>query len=101
MSKRDKQGQYARRRSPVFIVMVWLSSILSLGLVYLTAKVAMSQLIAFRSCNGNSNGLTVVSCGKQSLNLGDIVLIALFILAMILSFKLFLTAWRLTSRRLP
>lgn len=99
MSKqRMSDGKFAKKRSPLYIAGSWCASFASLGLLYLATRVLLADLAAFRSCSSNSNGLVVVSCGKRSLNMGDLLLIALFFVSAALVASLFMTAWRATRR---
>ena len=95
MSK--KRAKATKQRAPMLIVVTWVSSFLSLGLLFLTGSVLMSDFGSFRSCSHN-NGLTVSSCGKQSLNLGDLMLCILFVLSAALVVSLFTAAWRMSKR---
>ena len=96
MSKhRNIEGKFARRRSPAFIATSWIASFLSLGLLYLAGLAVSSDFAQFRSCSSN-NGLALHSCGKNNVNLGDLILIALFILAALLVVTLFTASWRMT-----
>jgi hypothetical protein len=96
--KRDDKGQYAKHHSTKFIAFVWLSSFLSLGLLYLSARVLAADFASFRSCSSNSS-LAIHNCGKGSLNFGDIGLVLLFILSATMVVSLFTAAWRLTRNR--
>lgn len=97
MSKRrDIEGKFARRRSPGFIAASWIASCLSLGILYAAGLAVSSDFAQFRSCNTN-DGLSLHSCGKQSINVGDLVLIILFILAAVLVVTLFTASWRMVS----
>lgn len=94
MSKRrDTEGKYTKRRSPAFIVSVWVASFLSLGLLYATGLAVSSDFAQFRSCSTN-DGLALHSCGKQAINVGDLMLVTLFVLAAVLVVTLFTASWR-------
>ena len=95
---RKSNGQYAKRRSPLTITGSWLASFASIGCVYLTSRMLMADLAAFRSCNSNNNGLQIVSCGKRSLNMGDLLLFVLVALSVALVVALFWHSWRITRR---
>ena len=89
MSKlRDMEGKFTKRKSPAVIISTWVASFLSLGLLYAVGVAVTSDFAQFRSCNTN-NGLALHSCGKQAINLGDLLLIALFVLAALLVITLF------------
>lgn len=100
MSKkiRNEQGQYAEKHSLAFVITTWVGAVLSVGLLYAAGNAVISDLASFRSCDANSAGLYVVNCGKPSFNLGDAMLILLFILAAALTATLFTAAWRFTRR---
>lgn len=99
MSKRMTNGQFAKRRSPLVIMGSWLASFASLGFVYLTGRMLMGNLAGFRSCNSNSNGLRIVSCGKDGINAGDLLLFLLVALSVALVFALLTASWRMTRRK--
>jgi len=88
-----------KRRSPAVIGIAWVASVLSLLLVYGAGSALVQVLLSFRSCNRNDTGLYVLNCGKQSITMGDLLLIILFVLTIILSISLFTGAWRATRRR--
>ena len=88
----------AKRRSPLFVTTTWVSSFLSVGLLLFIGNVVKADLGSMRPCSTNSSGLSVSSCGKQSINLGDLILIGLFFLAACLVVALFTAAWRMTRR---
>ena len=92
------RAKAAKKRSrPVWHVsMLWVASLLSVVLLYLVGGAVDSDLGSFRSCNSNNNGLTIANCGKQGLNFGDVILLALFVLAACLTVTLFTAAWRST-----
>lgn len=98
-ANRDNHGQFARRRgSPAQLLGFWAASLISLGLLYAILRVVMADFGAFRSCNGDTNILTITSCGKQSLNFGDFILLGLLGLSALFSFSLFTGAWRITRK---
>jgi hypothetical protein len=96
--KRDGKGQYAKPRSTRFIAFVRVCSFLSLGLLYLAGSAVASDFASFRACSSNSSGLSIHSCGKQSLNVGDVALVLLFILSATMAVTLFTAAWRHSRR---
>ena len=99
MSKRrDLSGRYAVKRSPKFVAVCWVGSVLSLALLYVLAKAVIADAASFRSCSANDAGITVVNCGKASVNFGDVLLIGLFILSAALTVSLFTAAWRVSQR---
>lgn len=99
MSRRALDGKYAKHRSLGLIVSTWIGALLSLGLLLFTGNAVKGNFAAMRSCDANNAGLTVVSCGKQGLNITDIFVIGLFVLSAILVVSLFTGAWRMTRRQ--
>jgi hypothetical protein len=95
MSKRDDQGRYARKGSPKYIAFIWIFSLLSAGLLLVAGKAVLGVFGSFRSCESNV-GLVVRSCGKNSINLGDAIIIGLFILTAFLAVSLFTASLRTT-----
>lgn len=98
-TKRNSRGQYAKPASAKKLVAIWSASIASLGLLYASGGAVMSTFGSFRSCDVNNTGLYIRSCGKQSLSVGDVIIIAVFVAAAALSVSLFTAAWRLTTRK--
>ncbi|MDL2363141.1 MAG: hypothetical protein QFB86_02020 [Patescibacteria group bacterium] len=96
--KRNDKGQFAKDRSPKVLVFSWLSTLLSVILLYITSRAVMSTIGSFRSCDANSSGLIVRDCGKHSLNFGDIVILALFVAAAALTVSAFTASLRITRR---
>ena len=94
------RGQNPQGRSPAFLISSWVCTALSIGLLIFAGRAVLSDLGSFRSCGGNSV-LAVHACGKQSPNVGDLILFALFILSACLVVSLFTGSWRATkgSRR--
>jgi hypothetical protein len=97
-AKRNGKGQFIHGHSSVFIASFWLAGIASLGLLWLAGRAVMSDLGSFRNCNGGTGILSVSSCGKQSLNPGDFILLGLFVLAACFSLSLLTGAWRATRK---
>lgn len=83
-----------KKRKPLVIIASWTASLLSLVLVYGAASALVNALLSFRSCDKNDTGLSVVSCGKESITSGDALLIVLTILTVLLSLSLFTGAIR-------
>lgn len=99
MSKRNSKGQYAGDLSKRKLGLSWLGSLFSLGLLYVTGGAVLSTIGSFRSCNANSSGLFVRNCGKQSLNVGDFIIFAVFIASAALTVSAITAAWRITARK--
>lgn len=96
--KRNDRGQYARGGSRKFRMFSWVMSFFSLGLLYVSGVAVSSTFGAFRPCSSNNTGLVVNGCGKQSLNLGDLIILTLFVAASALVASLFTASWRMTRR---
>ncbi len=96
--KRDSNGKFAKR-SLKFVIFSWFMSFVSLGLLYAAGVAVYSIISSFRSCDANSSGLSISSCGKQALNFGDLVITGLFIACAALVVTLFTAAWRASLRR--
>lgn len=88
-----------KKRSPFVIAIAWIAAVMSLSLVYFATRAMISDILSFRSCSVNDSGLTVVSCGKQAITLGDVLLGVLLLLSILLSISLFTGAWRASRRR--
>lgn len=97
--KRNDKGQFKRGGSRNFRIFSWVMSFLSLGLLYASGAAVSSTFSAFRPCSSNNTNLVVNGCGKQSLNLGDLIILALFVVSSALVASLFTASWRMTRRR--
>lgn len=96
--RRDDKGKF-KKRSLKFVILSWLASFASLGLLYAAGAAAYSIFGSFRSCDINSAGLSIASCGKQSMNIGDLAILGLFIASATLAVSLCTAAWRATLKR--
>ena len=85
-------------RSPSVIIWSWVGAVVSLVLVWPAVLVAVADLSGLRSCNVNSSGLTISSCGKQSLNIGDFIILILFIGVAVLAVSAVTHALRMSRR---
>ena len=101
MSRRDDHGKFAARPATWKLVTSWVISVLSLMLLWASAKWVFGDFGSFRSCNNSSDGITIASCGKSSVNLGDLMLIVLFVLIAFFALSVCTYAVRLTRRTLP
>ena len=100
MSKRrGTEGKFVKQHSTRFLIFLWVSSILSLLLLYVAGNAVTDSMAAFQSCSSNSTGLEIHNCGKQALNVGDIIIFGLFALAAALTVSLFTASWRATRGR--
>lgn len=98
-TRRDNNGKFAKR-SLKFVIFSWAVSFASLGLLYAAGSAVYAIFASFRSCDANNtNGLSITACGKLSLNLGDVVIIGLFVAASALTVTLFTAAWQASLRR--
>ncbi|HVW23371.1 MAG TPA: hypothetical protein VHB51_02735 [Candidatus Saccharimonadales bacterium] len=89
----------SKQRSPRNILGVWLIALVSLPLLAVAGRTLASDIGSFRSCNSNSNGLVVRSCGKHGLNAGDLILFVFFVLAAVLAVSFWTAAVYTISRR--
>jgi biotin transporter BioY len=87
-----------RQRSPKFVAFIWFCALLSAGFLYLMGRITYSNFSQFRSCNANSSGLLIQNCGKQSFNLGDLLILVFFVLSAALAVSMFTASWRATRR---
>ncbi len=71
--------------------------VVSLFFVYLTGLVFYRDMISFEPCSVNNTDLSVQSCGKTSIGLGDVMIFILFILA--LTFCISILYWFIISFR--
>lgn len=99
MSRRDKEGKYARQYSTAAIASMILGALLCLLITYLIGKFLWNDLAAFRSCSHNDTGLAIQSCGKQRLNGGDVVVIGLFLVGIAITINVFGRIGQLLRRR--
>lgn len=98
MNKRNSQGHYAGKHSWTFLSGWWAAALLSVGLLYAVCNAVLSNFASFRSCNANDAGIKVVSCGKGSLNIGDVALVGVLALSAALTVALFTAAWRYSRK---
>jgi hypothetical protein len=87
-----------KRPSIKVLSATWLTAIFSSFMVIVTSIAVWKDVISFRSCNVNSNDLSVTVCGKSSVNAGDALLMFLLLLSVLLVMALFTHAIRLTRR---
>lgn len=95
MSKPAK-AKRTRTRSPGFIIMTWVSAVLSVGLMLLVGNGFKADIAGFRPCSVNNSGLTLSTCGRQGINIGDLVFFGLFVLSACLVVTLFTAGWRMS-----
>jgi len=96
---RNSEGKFAKAYSKKFILFLWFSSFLSILLLYFAGTALTDTMSAFQSCNTNSTGLSISNCGKQGLNLGDIIIFVLFGLSATLTVSVVTASLRATKRR--
>lgn len=92
-----KHAKPAMYRRPWFILGTWVASFASVVLLYFAWRVLSADVTSFRSCN-HSNGLMIANCGKASVNIGDIIMVGLFIACSLLTITLFTAGWRMLRR---
>lgn len=97
--RRNADGKFAVQYSFKYLAFIWVCSILSVGLLYLAGNALTDSIAAFQSCDTNNTGLSISSCGKQGLNVGDVILFALFAASAALTVSLFTMSWRKTRGR--
>ena len=97
--RRGDDGKFTVQHSMKYLVFLWFCSLLSVGLLYLSGNAVTDTMAAFQSCSSNSTGLSIHNCGKQGLNIGDIIIFALFTLSAALTVSLFTFSWRATRGR--
>lgn len=97
--RRNEDGKFAVQHSFKHLAFLWVCSILSIGLLYLAGNALTDSIAAFQSCDTNNTGLSISSCGKQGLNVGDVILFALFAASAALTVSLFTMSWRKTRGR--
>lgn len=78
----SKQVKTQREIKMVQLPLLWLSCIVSIGLLLLTSYLFLSDVLSFRSCNKNAS-MTVTNCGKVVFTIQDLLIILLFMLSAI------------------
>lgn len=76
----------------------WVGAVASLALVWPAYFMLSVDLSGLRSCSVNNSGLTNSSCGKQSLNLGDFIILILALSVGLLAAAAVTHAIRMTRR---
>lgn len=97
----NSAARYRRQylhRSASTIILSWLGALASLALVWPAVLMAAADLSGLRSCSVNNSGLTINSCGKQSLNIGDFIILILFISVAVLAVSAVTHAVRMSRR---
>jgi len=89
--------QYLHRSAGV-IIWSWVGALTSVVLLWPASLVLVADLSGLRSCNVNNTGLTIASCGKQSLNIGDFIILVLVVSVAILAFCAVTYAVRMSRR---
>ena len=89
--------QYLHRSASI-IIWSWTGALASVALVWPAVLVAVADLSGLRSCSVNNPGLTINSCGKQSLNIGDFIILILFISVAVLAISAVTHAVRMSRR---
>jgi len=91
--------QEAGKSSPKSLALIWLAVLVSLAVAVGVGWFLTGDLIAFRSCGHNNTGLSISNCGKQGLNVSDILVILVFIAAVSVTLSLIGRAWKMSRRR--
>jgi len=89
--------QYLHRSASV-IIWSWVGALTSAALLWPAVLITAADLSGLRSCNVNNSGLTISSCGKQSLNIGDFIILILVVSVAILTFSAVTHAIRMSRR---
>jgi hypothetical protein len=89
--------QYLHRSASVMI-WSWVGAVASVGLLWPAVLVMAADLSGLRSCNVNNSGLTSSACGKQSLNIGDFIILILVLSVAVLAFCAVTHAVRMSRR---
>lgn len=97
--RRSTDGKFATKHSFRHLAFLWICSLLSIGLLFFTGNALTDSIAAFQSCDVNNTGLSVSSCGKTGLNVGDVIFLGLFIASAVLAVSLFTASWRKTRRQ--
>jgi small-conductance mechanosensitive channel len=93
---KNKAQVKRKRHSLSYILFTWVAAVLSLFLLVPTGAAIGAETVSFRSCNVNNNDLVIDACGKQSLNMGDLVILLLFVGSLCVVVCLFTHAWRIS-----
>jgi hypothetical protein len=94
----SKNIKKSKDHSFSLIIASWAGCLCSAVLLVLLGRVVVADFGGLRSCNTNSGGLTMTTCGKQGLNTGDILILLLFCLAACMVISLFTYARRVSHR---
>lgn len=97
-TKRNDKGQYTKNRAMKRLAMSWVATLASLGLLYGAGGAVLATFGSFRSCDANNTGLFIRNCGKESLNVGDVIIIGLFITSAALVASVFTASLRMTRK---
>jgi len=98
-ARREADGKFAHHYSPSQIARQWLLWLISLAIFYGVARFMAADFAAFRSCSRNDTGLYISNCGKQGVNVGDLAVLALFVISLLVVVGLFNRALRMTRKR--
>ncbi len=69
-------------------LLVWLATIVSVGILLLLGQLVVSDFESFQSCTTSGGDSMLSSCGKQSVTATDALLVVLFILSAFLVVRL-------------
>lgn len=91
----SKPRKAAARRSPTPIILSWLAAVFSIALAYFFGRASVAAFGSLRSC-ASTTIAQASNCGKPSLNAGDLMLVALFMLSLLFMMSALTHAWRIT-----
>ncbi|MDB5184617.1 MAG: hypothetical protein JWN38_425 [Candidatus Saccharibacteria bacterium] len=98
MNKAGINQYSSNRKSPGVIIASWFGVAVCGFLLYVAGTLAIASLGAFRSCSVNNSGLAVNTCGKKSVDVSDLILLAIFAGVVILTVSALTHAIRITRR---
>lgn len=92
-------NQYTlQRRSVSVILWSWSGFFVSVGIMVLAGAMVYADASAYRPCSINSSGLSIVSCGKRSVDVSDLIIAGLFIGAVLLVISALTHAVRMSRK---
>lgn len=91
----SKPRKSTARRSPTPLILSWLVAVFSIALAYFFGRASVAAFGSLRSC-ASTTIAQASNCGKQSLNAGDLMLVALLVLSLLFMLSAVTHAWRLT-----
>lgn len=92
------QYSYKRRRSVGVIIWSWLGALLSVLLLLPVGGMVVADVTSYRPCSINTTGLSISECGRRSVGIADLVLLALFVGSVLLAVSAVTYAFRITRK---